>query len=316
MPRPPTRGGRPGTWGRSGPSRPSARSWPARPTRCRPRATDFGLSTWIDEVDRAHVDAELQRRRRDEARDLARLQELLDDEPLLARERPVVRPGDLLPCELVDPQREPLGEPPVVDEDDGRAVRADELEDRRVDRRPDRAALRSTPTPISTPSASGGHGERGRRVELAHVLDGNDDLEVELLAHAGVDELDLAPGPGDETADLLHRSLRRREADALERALDQSLEPLEREREVSAALRSGDCVHLVEDDRLDPAQRLPRLRGQEQEERLGSRDQDVRRRPQHPPSLARPAYLPSARRPRASSRARRGGCGGSARCRS
>ena len=94
------------------------------------------------EIDRAHVDAELERRRRDEARDPTRLQELLDDEPLLARERPVVRPRELLPRELVDPQREALGEPPVVDEDDGRPVLTDELEDGGVDRRPD-APLRN-----------------------------------------------------------------------------------------------------------------------------------------------------------------------------
>jgi hypothetical protein len=43
-----------------------------------------------DEVDRAHVDAELERRRRDEARNLALLQELLDLDPLLAGERAVV----------------------------------------------------------------------------------------------------------------------------------------------------------------------------------------------------------------------------------
>jgi hypothetical protein len=48
-----------------------------------------------DEVDGAHVDAELERRRGDEARDLASLEELLDLDPLLARERPVVRARDL-----------------------------------------------------------------------------------------------------------------------------------------------------------------------------------------------------------------------------
>ena len=38
-----------------------------------------------DEVDRAHVDPELERRGRDQARDLPGLQQLLHDEPLLAR---------------------------------------------------------------------------------------------------------------------------------------------------------------------------------------------------------------------------------------
>ena len=60
------------------------------------------------EVDGAHVDAELERRRGDEARQLAGLQLLLDDEPLLARQRAVVRAGDRLLGELVQPQREPL----------------------------------------------------------------------------------------------------------------------------------------------------------------------------------------------------------------
>ncbi len=45
--RPRTRAGRSGTWGRSGPSRSAPSSWPARPIRWIPRATDFGDSTWI-----------------------------------------------------------------------------------------------------------------------------------------------------------------------------------------------------------------------------------------------------------------------------
>ncbi len=98
--------------------------WPARPMRCSPRATDFGDSTWIDEVDGAHVDAELERRRRDEARNAPRLQVFLDRDALLARERAVMRARDLFFGQLVQPQREPLGEPAVVDEDDRRAVRA------------------------------------------------------------------------------------------------------------------------------------------------------------------------------------------------
>ena len=47
------------------------------------------------EVDGAHVDAELERRGRDQARQLAGLELLLDDQPLLARERAVVGAGDL-----------------------------------------------------------------------------------------------------------------------------------------------------------------------------------------------------------------------------
>ena len=127
----------------------------------------------------------------------------------------------------------------------------------------------------------------------------DDDLEVELLPLPRVDERDLAPGPGDPAADLGQRALRGREADPLERLLDDALEPLEREREVRAALRPGDGVHLVEDHRLDRLQQLAAARGEEQEERLGRRDQDVGRRAQHPLAVAlRRVARPHAHRQR------------------
>ena len=59
--------------------------------------------------------------------------------------------------------------------------------------------------------------------------------------------------------------------------VDEPLQALDREREVRAALGAGDGVHLVEDQRLDAAQRLARRRGEHQVERLGRRDQDVGR---------------------------------------
>ena len=161
------------------------------------------------EVDRAHVDPELERRGRDETGNLPRLQQLLDDEPLLACERAVVRAGDLLLGELVQPEREPLGEPAVVDEHDRRTVLPHELEDRGVDRGPDRAARLLDAGAHLHAVGDRRHGELGRRGELAHVLDRDDDLEVELLARSRVDELDLAVGAGDEAADLCERTLRR-----------------------------------------------------------------------------------------------------------
>ena len=95
-----------------------------------------------------------------------------------------------------------------------------------------------------------------------------------------------------------------------------ALEPLEREREMGAALRAGDGVHLVDDHRLDAAQHLPALRGEEQKERLGRRDQDVGRRAQHLAALA----LVGVARPHADrqrrAEARRAGRAGCARRRS
>ena len=137
--------------------------------------------------------------------------------------------------QLVQAQREPLGEPPVVDEDDRRAVLLDELEDLGVDRRPDRVRLAG----------------------LAHVLEGNDDSQVELLRAASVDELD-GPPARNEAPDLLHRPLRRRKPYPLDRLLGEAVEPFDGEREMGAALRPGDRVHLVEDQRLDALQHLAR----------------------------------------------------------
>ena len=146
---------------------------------------------------------------------------------------------------------------------------------------PGRSTARSSvpsprsPGPISTPSGSTGWLELAVRTELAEVLDRDHDLEIELLAVPASTSCDLAARAGDEPPDLLERSLCGREADALEGSRDDSLEPLQRERQVRAALRAGDRVHLVEDHRLDRAEHLPPLRGEEQEQRLGGRDEDV-----------------------------------------
>ncbi len=120
-----------------------------------------------DEVDRAHVDPQLQRRGRDQAGQLARLQQLLDVGALLVRQRAVVGAGDLdevairltqvvisrmfsggellpglLVRHLVEALGEAFGAAAVVDEDDRRGVLADQLQQLRVDRGPDRSRVR------------------------------------------------------------------------------------------------------------------------------------------------------------------------------
>jgi hypothetical protein len=84
------------------------------------------------------------------------------------------------------------------------------------------------------------------RAEFAHVFEGNDDLQVELLRDTGVDELDR-PRTRDEAADLRQRTLCRRQPDPLERLLDEPLQPFDGKREVCPALRARNRVHLVED---------------------------------------------------------------------
>ena len=219
------------------------------------------------EVDGAHVDAELERRGGDEARDLALLEQLLDFDPLLSGQRAVVGTRDLRALrivldafvgQLVEPQREALGQPAVVDEDDGRPVLLDELQNFRVDRRPDRPLL----------------------ARLAHVLERHDDFQVELLRPACVDELDRPPAR-DEAPDLLHRPLRGRQADPLDRSWGLSpghghaVEALYGHGHVRAPLRARHRVHLVEDQGLDAREHLAGARREHQVERLRGRDQDV-----------------------------------------
>src|SRR5207247_5498983 len=93
------------------------------------------------QIDRAHVDAELERAGGDKGRKAARLEIVFDPKPLLARDRAVVRVDELLARELVERAREALGATARVHEDERRAMRADELEDLGMDRGPDRRAL-------------------------------------------------------------------------------------------------------------------------------------------------------------------------------
>ena len=196
-----------------------------------------------------------------------------------------------LVAELVEAGGQALGQAPGVDEDQRRAVRLDQLQQPGVDGRPDRppgrAGLggvdRRGAGPAARPVVEGGD----RLAEVGHVVDRDDDLDVELLAHAGVDDRDGAgPPPGAPVAGLVaaqepghdvERTLGGRQADALGRALVQRRQPLEREGEVGAPLGGHERVDLVDDHGLDVAQRLAGLGRDHQVQRLGRRDEDVGR---------------------------------------
>ncbi len=105
-----------------------------------------------------------------------------------------------------------------------------------------------------------------------------------------------APAPPRKRATSSSGPLRRRQTDALRRAAADRLEPLEREREVRAALGRHERVDLVHDHRVHAAQHFARVRGEQQEERLGRRDEDVGRLPRGSAGARWPACRPCARR--------------------
>ena len=261
-----------------------------------------------DEVDGAHVDAELEAARGDHGGQPARLEVLLDGGALLLADRAVVGAGEhgggaargaglghdlrgaagerrgarhgirrgdgavalrrldpFLP-DLVEPGRQPLGEPAAVGEHQGGGVLGDEVDDALLDVRPDRRALLLAGCRAAQVS--------GGLAELGHVGHRHDDLEVPLLGRGRLHDLDRA-ATGEVAGDLLDRSDGGGQPDPLGRALEVCVEALEGEGEVGAALGAGQGVHLVEDDGLDPRERLARGGGQDEEERLGGRDEDV-----------------------------------------
>ena len=202
-----------------------------QPTRHRARRLDLD-----HEVDGAHVDAELERRRGDEAAQAPGLEVVLDLEAALARQRPVVGLHQLeaglgrgagalggaaepVEVELVEPGGQALGQAAGVDEDQGGAVLEDQLEQAGVHGRPDRPASGGR-------TGVGAGGFVDRLAQRAHVVDGDDDLDLERLAHPGVDDLHgtgaaAAVGQGavaaEEAGDLVERTLGGRQADALHR---------------------------------------------------------------------------------------------------
>ena len=240
--------------------------------RCMPEATDGGRLDLDDEVDRPHVDAELEAARGDEGRQPARLEVLLDLEPLLARDAAVMRPHELLAGELVQARRQPLGEPPAVHEDERGPMRPDELEQRGMDRRPDRVArlgpAAGPPGASSTSIASPIRAMSSTGTMISR--------SSSLRAPASTISTSR-PVPPRKAPMADERPLRRRQADSLRVAIGQVAEPLEREREVRSALRPGDRMDLVDDHVLDAAEDLARLAGQQQVERLGGGDEDVGR---------------------------------------
>ena len=255
--------------------------WPARPMRCRPRETDFGDSTWITRSSAPMSipsSSELVATRQGSLPDLSSSsttsRSSWASEPWWARaissngaasrrsslaslraSRAVVLGrrkllAAALVVELVEALGEPFGAAAVVDEDDRRGVLADELQQLRVDRRPDRARVgggvergfeRARVDPVGRehraaltrppPEASRGGGRTPGSVMSST---GTTISQVQVLADPGVDDLAFALRADEELGDPLERALSRREADPLRLGIALAVTRCERRSSVSA----------------------------------------------------------------------------------
>jgi hypothetical protein len=125
----------------------------------------------------------------------------------------------------------------------------------------------------------------GCDVERGQIRHRNLDPHLDRLGGRRPDHLH-GTATSQERRHLVDRADRGGQPDPLRGALgEQLVEPLQRQRQVRAALRAGHRVHLVEDHRADAAQRVPGRRGEQQEQRLGRGDQHVRRDTAEPATL-------------------------------
>ena len=244
-------------------------------------AIERGEPSRHDEVDGADVDAQLERRGRDHD---ARAR------PSLSRRSAAMRGARATGCRGARRPRPAPSRSPRCSAT--RSTRRRVLTNTSVDRC-SRASVGDAVVELG-PLLVGAH-----RAEL--VL-GHLDRQVEVAALADVDDRRAAAAPSDQQARRhLERPHRRRQADALRaarRRRHQRVEPLERQRQVRAALVGRDGVDLVDDHRAHVAQRPPpRLRRQQDEQRLRRGDQDVRRPPRRLAPLARGRVAGAHRRP-------------------
>ncbi len=158
----------------------------ARPPDPLEPAGDRSGRFYLDyKVNSAHIDAQLERAGRHDAGEPALLQRLLYQLALLPSQRAVVRSHELLAGDLVDAARETFRQAAAVDEHDRAAMCTYQLDESRVDGRPDAEALDGAGR-----WTTGGLLQRDRLAEPGHVLHRDHDLQFQGLADAGIDDDD------------------------------------------------------------------------------------------------------------------------------
>ena len=151
--------------------------------RCRPLATDGGASIWTTRSMAPMSMPSSSDEVATSAAQRAGLEQVLDLDALRPGDRAVVRADERLARQLVERAGQPLGEPPAVDEDQRRAVRANQLEQPRVDRRPDRR-------PRVADRRPGRSGMSSAVASLAMSSTGTSMRQLQRLLLAGVDDRD------------------------------------------------------------------------------------------------------------------------------
>ena len=179
--------------------------------------------------------------------------------------------------QLVQPPSEALGQAPGVDEDDGRPVLKDQVDDAFLNVRPDRS-LRSGARLRAV--------DLGCRAELAHIVDRDHDPQVESLRRPRGDDRHGCDA-AQEPRHLLARSNGSRQADALGGLRQQGIQPLQGDREMGTPFGRGDGVHLVDDHGFDAQQGLACGRRKHEVQRFGRGDEDVRGEARKQPTILR-----------------------------
>ena len=137
-------------------------------------------------------------------------------------------------------------------------------------------------SPAAAPDRSSSSSAGRGAAQVGQVRHGDDDVDHDLLGRRRLHDDDGAPPvlerarAAQELGDRVDRADRGRQADPLRRAgtgrvVEQGVEPLERQREVRAALGAGDRVDLVDDDRAHAREPGPGARRQHEVQRLGRR---------------------------------------------
>ena len=218
------------------------------------------------QIDVPDVDAELERRRRNERFELPRLEPRLGIEPLFLRQAAVVRRDRVGANPVAQVTCETLGHPTRVDEHERRPVRLDQ---------------RREPVVVLLPHLVRHHRFERRSWDLQTEIDPSTMAFVDnpAIGHSGT--VDRARAD-EKAGDFFDRFLRGGQTDPEHPGSSHLLEPLEAEREVRTAPRADHGVDFVDDHGADRPQHLPAALGRQQQvERLRRRDQNVGRRAQH-----------------------------------